>query len=90
MASMLKTSNPSTASTNTEQLLLGLVASLKMLLVALALVIVIIALFAKSLLSFAVVLLTSCNLFATWMISLVASAPEVQSFAASFLATATR
>jgi hypothetical protein len=84
---MLK--SPSTTA-NTEQLLLGLVASLKMLLVSLALIVVIVALFTKSLLSFAVVVLTACNLFATWSIGLVASVPEVQSFATSFLATAQR
>jgi hypothetical protein len=84
---MLKQTTPPLLD-NREQLLSGLMASVKMLLVSLALIVVIVALFTKSLLSLAVVLLTACNLFATWLVSLVASVPEVQSFAASFLATA--
>jgi hypothetical protein len=81
---MLQTVNPKT-STNKEQLLAALVASLKMLLISLALIVVV-TLFVKSLLSFAVVVLTAGNLFASWIIDLVVTAPDMREFC-HFLAT---
>lgn len=81
---MLQTVKPNT-STNKEQLLAALVASLKMLLVALALIIVVVALFSKAIVGLGMVALQACNLLLAAAISFVASAPAVQEFA-SFLA----
>jgi hypothetical protein len=74
---------------NKEQLLLGLVASTKMLLVALSLVVLFVVLFAKSIISFAMVAMAALNMLCEYCIRLIASVQEVKEFS-SFLATGTR
>lgn len=83
---MLNTSPLPQSIDNKEQLLLGLVASTKMLLVALSLVVLFVVLFAKSIISFAMVALAALNMLCEYVIRLVASVEEVKEFA-SFLAT---
>ena len=74
---------------NKEQLLLGLVASTKMLLVALSLVVLFVVLFLKSIISFAMVLFAALNMLCEYAIRLVASIEEIKEFA-SFLAIGAR
>lgn len=85
---MLNTS-PLPTLDNKEQLLLGLVASTKMLLVALSFVVLFVVLFVKSIISFAMVLFAALNMLCEYCIRLVASVEEVREFS-SFLATGTR
>lgn len=82
---MLKHTTPPLTVGNTEQLLLGLVASLKLLLVALAFVVLFVVLFLKSIIGFGMVLLAALNMAFDWLVSFVASVQEVSDFA-SFLA----
>jgi hypothetical protein len=69
---------------NKEQLLAGLVASLKMLLVAISLVVLFFVLFIKAIVGLVMVALTALNMVAEWGIGQVASVEEVKLFA-SFL-----
>lgn len=78
---MLNTSPLPQSIDNKEQLLLASIASLKMLLVALSLVVLFCVLFLKSIISFAMVLFTALNMLCEHCIHLVASVEEVQSFA---------
>ncbi len=70
---------------NKEQLLAGLIASTKMLLVALSLVVLFFVLLVKAIVGFAMVALAALNMLAEWIVGLVASVQEVQEFC-SFLA----
>ncbi len=72
---------------NKEQLLQGLVASLKMLLVALSLVVLFFVLFVKAIVGLVMVALLALNMVAEWGIGQVASVEEVRDFA-SFLVVA--
>jgi hypothetical protein len=84
---MLKqTTTPPTIS-NKEQLLIALLASTKMLLVALSLVVLFFVLFVKAIVGFAMVVLTTLTRGAEWGIGQVASVQEVRAFA-SFLVVA--
>jgi len=75
--------------TDGKQLLAALISSLKMFLVALALVVIVVSLLVKSLVGFGMVILQGLNLGLSAAIAFVASVPEVSSFA-SFLVTARR
>lgn len=75
--------------TDGKQLLAALISSLKMFLVALALVVVVVALLVKSFVGFGMVVLQGLNVLLTAAIAFVASVPEVSSFA-RFLVTARR
>jgi hypothetical protein len=70
---------------NKEQLLAELIASTKMLLVALSFVVLFFVLFLKAIVGFAMVALAALNMLAEWIVGLVASVQEVQEFC-SFLA----
>ncbi|HYU74183.1 MAG TPA: hypothetical protein VEL31_16040 [Ktedonobacteraceae bacterium] len=74
---------------NKEQLLAGLVASLKMLLVALSLVVLFFVLVIKAIVGLVMVALTALNMVAEWGIGQVASVEEVKQFA-SFLVVSAR
>jgi hypothetical protein len=82
---IMKISQTPPAISNKEQLLAGLIASTKMLLVALSLVVLFFVLFVKAIVGFAMVALAALNMAAEWSIGLVASVQEVQEFC-SFLA----
>jgi len=84
---MIKKTSPTIS--NKEQLLLGLVASLKLLLVALALVVLFFVLVVKAIVGLVMVALSALNMVAEWGIGQVASVEEVKSFA-SFLVTSAR
>ena len=75
--------------TDGKQLLVALISSLKMFLVALALVVIVMSLLVKSLVGLSMVALQGLNLLLTAAIAFVASVPEVSSFA-SFLVTVRR
>ena len=75
--------------TDGKQLLAALISSLKMFLVALALVVIVMSLLVKSLVGLGMVALQGLNLLLTAAIAFVASVPEVSSFA-SFLVTVRR
>jgi hypothetical protein len=75
--------------TDGKQLLAALISSLKMFLVALALVVIVVSLLVKSLVGLGMVALQALNLLLTAAIAFVASVPEVSSFAC-FLATVQR
>ena len=75
--------------TDGKQLLAALISSLKMFLVALALVVIVMSLLIKSLVGLGMVALQGLNLLLTAAIAFVASVPEVSSFA-SFLVTVRR
>lgn len=80
---------PTTNITDKEQLLAALIASLKLFFVALSFIVLFAVLFIKALVGLGMVLLQAGNLFLGYLIHLVASVDEVQSFA-HFLITAVR
>ena len=73
--------------TDGKQLLAALISSLKMFLVALALVVIVVSLLVKSLVGLGMVALQGLNMLLSFAIAFVGSVPEVSSFA-RFLATA--
>ncbi len=75
------------SNSNKEQLLAGLVASTKLLLVALSLVVLFFVLVVKAIVGFGMVALSALNMVAEWGIRQVASVEEVKQFA-SFLVVA--
>ncbi len=75
------------SNSNKEQLLAGLVASLKLLLVALSCVVLFFVLFVKAIVGLLMVALSAINMVAEWGIGQVASVEEVKQFA-SFLVAA--
>jgi hypothetical protein len=75
--------------TDGKQLLAALISSLKMFLVALALVVIVVSLLVKSLVGLGMVALQGLNVLLTAAIAFVASVPEVSSFV-RFLATVQR
>ena len=75
--------------TDGKQLLAALVSSLKMFLVALALVVIVMSLLVKSLVGLGMVALQALNMLLTAAIAFVASVSEVRSLV-SFLATVQR
>ena len=70
------------SSSTERQVLMALVSSLRLLLVSFALVVVIVALFAKAVLSLVVVVLTAFICLCSWMIGCVALSDDVRRFAA--------
>jgi hypothetical protein len=83
----MKTSQTSPTISNKEQLLAGLIASTKLLLVALSLVVLFFVLFVKAIVGFMMVALSALTMVAEWGIGQVASVEEVRDFA-SFLVVA--
>ncbi len=75
---------------NKEQLLAGLIASTKLLLVALSLVVLFFVLVVKAILGFAMVALSALNMVAEWGIGQVASVEEVRAFASFLVGTSAR
>jgi hypothetical protein len=75
--------------TDGKQLLAALISSLKMFLVALALVVIVVSLLVKSLVGLGMVALQALNMLLTAAIAFVVSVSEVRSLV-SFLATVQR